>query len=430
MANTSERKPRKRGNGEGSVFHLQDGRWRAAVTTGMDAAGKPKRKVFTAATRHEVAAKLSNALRDQQHGFNIDPQKRTLGDFLKSWLEGIKPNVAPATYVSYEGAVRLHLTPALGKVLLTRLQAEHILQFKTAKLETAVTSGPGVKKPAKGKPEPEPRHLSARTVRYFMLILRMALHEACKLDLVTRNVAELVDFPKGQVAEIQPYTPEEASAFVEASKGHRLGALFSAAMALGLRKGEALALQWPAIDLERGTLTVRLTLQRIKLPGEKKGHLILKEPKRSSKRTLNVPKVIVSELANWRRRQEQERALAGRRWKDTGFVFTTGIGTPLEPRNIERAFSEIRTIGGLRRIRIHDLRHTAATILLAQGVHPRVVMELLGHSQIAITMNTYSHVVPALRKDAADQMELALNPPPKSGVATLVATKPPSGIPN
>ncbi|MCL5744442.1 MAG: site-specific integrase [Acidobacteria bacterium] len=425
----AQRKQRKRGNAEGSIYKMQDGRWRAAVVTGRDADGRLKRKIFTAATRHEVADELTKALRDRQRGINIDPKKRTVADFLDSWLQSIKRDVSPATYVSYEGAVRLHLKPGLGKILLSKLRPDHVQEFKQAKLEAVMSSGPGVKKPTKDQPAPEPRHLSAKTVQYLLLVLRMALGEACKLDLIPRNVAELVDFPKIEHPEIRPYTPEEAQNFLLKAKEHRLGALFSAAIALGLRKGEALALKWSAIDFERGTLSVKLSLQRIKLPGEKKGKLLLKEPKRSSRRTLNIPQVVLSELIQHRQRQEQERILAGSRWKDSEFVFTSGIGTPLEPRNVERAFSEIRLAAGLPRVRIHDLRHTAATLLLAQGVHPRVVMELLGHSQIAITMNTYSHVVPALRKDAADKMDAILNPPPMP-VATSVATRPPSEKPN
>jgi integrase len=205
--------------------------------------------------------------------------------------------------------------------------------------------------------------------------------------------------------------------------------LFSAALALGLRKGEALALKWSAIDFERSTLAVRLTVQRIKLPGEKKGHLIFKEPKRSSRRTLNLPQVIVSELLAWNGHQEEERAIAGTRWRNGDFVFTTGIGTPIEPRNVARAFDEIVTAAKLPRIRVHDLRHTAATLLLAQGVHPRVVMELMGHSQIAVTMNTYSHVVPALRKEAADTMNAVLSAVSEP-VAASVATKQTISVPN
>jgi integrase len=233
-----------------------------------------------------------------------------------------------------------------------------------------------------------------------------------------------VDFPKVEQAEIEPFTPEQAMKFIEATKGHRLGALFSVALAIGLRKGEGLALKWSAIDFERGTLAVRLALQRLKMPGEKKGTLLLKEPKRSSRRTVNLPRVCVTALLEHRAMQEQERRLAGTRWQEWDYVFTSGIGTPVEPRNLERAYREILSLAGLHHVRIHDLRHTAATLLLIQGVHPRVVMELLGHSQIAVTMR-YSHMVPALRKEAANQMDAVLQTP--EPVATSVATKSPSG---
>jgi integrase len=247
---------------------------------------------------------------------------------------------------------------------------------------------------------------------------------ACKLDLVPRNVALLVDFPKLEQSEIEPFTAEQATKFIEATKGHRLGALFSVALAIGLRKGEALGLRWSAIDLERGTLSVRVALQRLKMPGDEKGCLLLREPKRSSRRTINLPRVCVSALIEHRALQEQERRLAGTtRWQESDYVFTSGIGTPMEPRNLERAYGEILSLAGLHHVRIHDLRHTAATLLLIQGVHPRVVMELLGHNQIAVTMK-YSHMVPALRKEAAEQMDAILRTP--EPVATTVATKKPS----
>jgi integrase len=423
MAKADHRKgkQRKRGNAEGSIYHMADGRWRAAVTTGLDPNGKPIRKVFTGPTRHQVNDELTKALRDQQRGININPEKQTVGAFLTAWLEAVKRDVSPATYISYEAVVRLHLTPALGKIPLAKLGAHHVQKLKQDKLDAIMEAGPGIRKPVEGQPAPAPRHLSGATVRYCLVVLRMALDQACKLDLIPRNVATLVDFPKVEHAEIEPYSPEQAQQLIEAAKGHRLGALFSVALAVGLRKGEALALKWPAIDLERGTLAVRLALQRVKMPGEKKGQLILKEPKRSSRRTINLPQVCTSALLQHRTTQERERRLAGSRWKEAEYVFTTGIGTPLEPRNLERAYRQILAVAGLHHIRIHDLRHTAATLLLTQGVHPRAVMELLGHSQIAITMNTYSHVVPALRKETANQMDQILNPKP---VATTVATKP------
>jgi integrase len=423
---------RKRGNAEGSIYKLQDGRWRAAVMVGWkiapDGQRVPDRKIFTAPTRHEVAGELGDALKARRSGINIKPEKQTVAGFLNDWLEAIKHDVSPATFVSYEATCRLHLMPTLGKIELAKLSARDIQRLKAEKIEAAMDRGPGVKKAIEGQPAPESRHLSPTTVRYCLVVLRMALDRACKLDLVPRNVALLVDFPKVEHAEISPFTPEQAIAFVEAARGHRIGALFSVAVAVGLRKGEALALQWSAIDFERGTLAVRQALQRIKMPGDDKGRLITREPKRSSRRTINLPQVCLSALLQHREKQEQERVLAGSRWRDSGFVFTTGIGTPLEPRNLERDYRQILTVAGLPHIRIHDLRHTAATLLLIQGVHPRVVMELLGHSQIAVTMNIYSHVVPALRKEAANQMDAILTRP--EPVATSVATNPPVPVIN
>src|ERR1017187_66068 len=416
---------RKRGNAEGSIYQMQDDRWRGAVTTGwkLNAAGEKvqARVTVTKSTRHEVADELKKVLRDQQRGINIAPGKLTVGQFLKDWLTAIKSDVTPSTFVSYENTVRLHLTPAIGDIRLSNLGAPHVQRLKNEAIKAVVKVGPGVKKPAEGQPAPEPQHLSSSTVRYCLKVLRMALAHACKLDLVPRNVALLVDFPKVEHAEIQPFTPEQAMKFIEATKGHRLGALFSVATAIGLRKGEALGLKWSALDFERGTLAVRIALQRVKMPGEKKGKLLLTEPKRKSRRTINLPRVCVSALLEHRTMQEQERALAGTRWQEADYVFTTGIGTPMEPRNLERAYRQILALAGLHHIRIHDLRHTAATLLLTQGENRCVLMELLGQSQLAFTMNTYSHVVPALRREAADQMDLALKPP--DPVATTVATK-------
>src|ERR1017187_6641032 len=412
---------RKRGNAEGSVYHMQDGRWRAAVSIGKGTNGKPKRKTFTAATRHEVAEQMTAALGDRQRGINIAPGKQTVERFLQAWLGSIKSDVAPSTFVSYESMVRLHLIPSIGSRRLSDLGAMHVQLLKDELIQCVVTSGPGVVLRVEGSPTPDPRHLSSSTVRYCLKILRMALDHACKLDLVPRNVALLVEFPKVDHAEIEPFSPEQAMKFIEATKGHRLGALFSVATAIGLRKGEALGLKWSAIDFERGTLAVRIALQRVKMPGEKKGQLILTEPKRKSRRTINLPRICVSALLEHRTIQDQERRLAGSRRQESDYVFTSGIGTPMEPRNLERAYRQILALAGLHHIRIHDLRHTAATLLLTHGVHPRVVMELLGHSQIAITMNTCSHVVPALMKEAANQMDAALKTP--EPVATSVATK-------
>ncbi len=227
--------------------------------------------------------------------------------------------------------------------------------------------------------------------------------QALRWEIVARNAATLVDAPRVPHHEIKPFTPDQARAFLDAIRGDRLEALYSVALALGLRKGEVLGLRWDDIDLEKGTLTVRSSLQRID------GKLTLVEPKsKQSRRTVAMPQTVASALRLHRARQLQERLLAGSRWQNRGFVFPTTIGTPMDTRNLTRHFKRALSEAGLPSLRFHDLRHSCASLLLAQGIHPRVVMEILGHSQINLTMNTYSHVIDDLKREAAAQMDAVL----------------------
>ena len=241
--------------------------------------------------------------------------------------------------------------------------------------------------------------LSPRTCQYARAILRSALGQALRWGIVSRNVATLVEVPRVKRHEIQPLTPEQARTLLATMRGHRLDALFTVALALGLRQGEALGLQWDAVDLDARVLHVRASLQRV----EKRWHLV--EPKSArSRRTVALPEVLVSALRSHRVRQLEERLAAGARWRESGFVFATGIGTPFEPSSLTKAFKALLVKAGVPDIRFHDLRHTAATFLLAQGVDARTIMETLGHSQISLTLNTYAHVLPTLQRDAARLM--------------------------
>jgi integrase len=198
-------------------------------------------------------------------------------------------------------------------------------------------------------------------------------------------------------------SPEQARAFLDLVRGDRLEALYTVALAIGLRQGEALGLQWNDIDLDTGTLSVRHALQRIG------GKLQLVEPKtRLSRRTIAMPPIVVTSLRAHRARQLQERLWAGSRWQEGNYVFASRIGTPLDGTNVTHGLQATLIAAGLPRQRFHDLRHACASLMLAQGVHPRVVMETLGHSQISLTMNTYSHVIPSLQREAADRMEEVL----------------------
>ena len=377
-----EKKRKKRGQGEGSIYKRKDGLWVGAVNLGYQS-GKLKRKVYYGKTREEVQSKLVAALSDVQKGIPIPTERQTLAKFLQSWLtEVVKPSVRPKTLKTYEYIVRLHLEPELGKKVLTKLSPQDVQRFLNEKLKA---------------------DLSARTIRHINDTLRCALNVAMKWGLVSRNVATLVGPPRIQRKEIRSFTPDEARKFLKAIKGERLEALFSVALSLGLRQGEALGLRWQDIDFEARTLRVSYAIQRIE------GKLQMVEPKTErSRRVLPLPETVLSSLRTHRSQQLEERLLLGSDWQETGLVFTSTIGTPLDPRNVIRKFHALLEKAELPHFRFHDLRHACASLLLAQGVPARTVMEILGHSQISLTMNTYAHVMPVMKRDAIDLMESIL----------------------
>lgn len=220
-----------------------------------------------------------------------------------------------------------------------------------------------------------------------------------------RNVATLADVPSVQRAEITPLTPEQAKQFLDIVQGDRLYALYVVALGLGLRKGEVLGLRWQDVDLERGALTVSSSLQRI----DGQPHLVAPKTERS-RRTLELPAVVLQALREHRHRQREERIRFADEWQESGLVFTTHIGTALEGRNVTRHFHAALARAGLPRFRFYDMRHSAASFLLAQGVDLKVIMGVLGHSQISLTANLYAHILPSLKKDIAARMDAVLGP--------------------
>ena len=399
----AKKKQRTRGQREGSIFKRRDGRWAAALTVGWRN-GRRHRKYFYGATRDAVQKELTAALRAQHQGLPVAPERQTVAQFLTAWLnECVRPSVRPRTLVSYSQLVKVHVSPELGHVILTKLSPQDVQAFLNAKLKARRRNLSKKKLPTIGA-EPDqpvkPETLSPRTVQYLHAVLRRALGQAVKWGLVARNVATLVNPPSVRRPAVRPFNPDEARRLLGAIEGDRLAALYSVALALGLRQGEALGLRWDDVDLEAATLIVRKAMQRIH------GKLELVDPKTTkSRRAIALPDVAVAALRAHRVRQLEERLLAGSRWQDSSLVFATKIGTPLDGRNVTRHFQKLLDDAGLPRQRFHDLRHTCASLLLAQGVHPRVVMETLGHSQISLTMDTYSHVIPQLQREAAGRID-------------------------
>jgi integrase len=407
---------RKRGNAEGSIYKMKDGRWRAAVSVGKDADGKSKRRIFTANTRHEVAEELTAALRDRDRGINIKPGKLTVGQFLADWLENtVRPSTRPKTYTSYEQQVRNHISktvppeewkekeldavPGFKDVRLSKLTLQQVQKFLNDKLKAGN---------------------SPSQVKYLRVVLRTALNQALKADLIARNVAELATPPKAEKREITPFTEAQAGRFLMAAMGHRNEALFTVGLAVGLRSGECSALRWENVNLETGTVIVKHTLQRIKEKG-----LVLEPPKsEKSRRTVELPASCIATLQAHRERQQKERELAGSRWKETGYVFTSTIGTPIDATKILKEFNALVEAAGLPKQRFHDLRHACVSLLRAMGESDKVIAEIVGHSDIRLTQNVYQHVYQEAKVEAAAKMDAFLTRAKENPVATKVATKP------
>ena len=364
----------KRGNGEGSIYKRADGRYAAAASL---QAGK--RKTVYGRTRTEVQEKLVRLQRDQQLGAPVADERMTVGRLLTDWLDSsIAPSKRANTVSAYSSWVNNHIIPGLGRVKVARLTPQMVERFLLSKRTT----------------------LSPRSIHHIRAVLRAALNHALKWGLVQRNAAELVDLPRLQRHEITIFTPEQAMAFVDGVSEDPRGAVYVVALTVGLRQGEALGLQWRDIDLDAMSLTVRHSLQRVG------GGTILAEPKsETSHRTLALPSLTVDALRRRRSEQLQDRLRAGGEWYESDLVFTDQTGRPLNGSATTRRFHRVLAELGLPDMRFHDLRHSCASLLLAKNVHPRLVMEMLGHSSYTLTMNTYSHVIPALRREVADQME-------------------------
>lgn len=370
----------KRGNGEGTIFQRKsDGRYVASLTVETDT-GKRARKYVYGHTRGEVASALTKLLKDSQLGMPVQDDRVTVGRFLDDWLQSsVRPSRRPSTYAGYENLVRNHIRPFLGHVRLSRLTPQQVEKMQASMIASG--SAP-------------------RTAQYARSVLRAALGRAVAWGYVGRNVAALASPPTVRRKEISPLTPEQVQTFLRGVQGDRLEALYVTAFTLGLRQGELLGLSWDDVNLSTGTVRVRKALTRAKGPDR------FGEPKSaSSKRTLQLPEMTLSALRAHRVRQAEERLAAGSDWQDLDLVFTTRFGTPLEGNNVRHYYQRHLVRLGLPRQRFHDIRHSCATLLLSLGVPTRVVMEIMGHSQISLTVNTYQHVIPELQRDAASRID-------------------------
>ena len=381
----------KRTNGEGTVGSkpMADGRWQARYTT-TDPTGKVVRRAVYGTSREQAARKLRDALGRRDAGI-ASPGSETVAAFLAAWLEGARPTLKPRTAERYDEQIRLHLVPLLGRRPLARLAPEHVQGAYASLLA---------------------RGLSPATVRRSHATLHRALEQAVRWRKVPTNVAGLVKAPRVAHRDMTVLTPEEARQLVAAVAGDRLEALYTLAVTAGLRQGELLALRWSDVDLDRGTVAVTAGLVRVYKPrgadrqeGEPRSHLELTEPKTErSRRRVELTGIALEALRRRRVAWAQERMAAANVWQDRDLVFCSPTGGYLHAARLTEQFTALLLRSGLPRIRFHDLRHTAATLMLRQGVHPKVASEMLGHATVSVTLDLYSHVTETMQRSAAEAL--------------------------
>ena len=374
---------RKRGKG-----------WLVTVELGRDpVTGRRRRAYLTAATRREAEREEARLRHEAATGVDLEPTKVTVADYLRRWLAAVRPNIAPSTYHRYKGLLDHQVLPYVGGIVLSKLRPLHVQQLYARLQEAGRVDGRG--------------GLSPRTLLHVHRVLSDALRQAVRWQIVSRNVCQAVEAPHARAAEIRALSPEEARRLLEAAQTEDsiLGDAVILAMHGGLRLGELLGLEWEDVDLERGRVTVRRTLQY--LPGE---GLALREPKTArANRMVPLGLTALSALRRLRRRQIEERLAVGPDYNDRGLVFADPLGRPIPPYRLSQRFASLVRRTGLAPMRFHDLRHTHASLLLARGVHPKIVSERLGHASIAITLDTYSHVLPTLQEEAARDLDAWLS---------------------
>lgn len=377
---------------KGMIVQRSKGSWTLVFDVGRDGQGKRKQKwKAVRGTKADAERELRRVLRTLDTGAYVEPSKLSVAEYLERWLKDYaKPNTAATTFDRYSEIVKLHLVPALGATLLAKLQPLQIQGYYAQALEIGRRDGNG--------------GLSAQTVLHHHRLLKEALGQAIKWRLLVRNPADAVEPPRPQRHQIRTLSESETARLLERTKSSYLYMPILIAVTTGMRRGEVLGLRWLDIDLNAGMASVRQTLEATK------DGLITKQPKTAqSRRQVSLLPMTVSLLRAHQTNQKKARLALGPAYIGHDLVCSRTDGQPINPRQLSKDFlSLLRRSEGLPRIRFHDLRHTHATQLLGQGVHPKIVSERLGHTTIAITLDTYSHVMPGMQEDAALRLDAAL----------------------
>jgi integrase len=367
----------------GQIIKRGENTWYVRIFLGRDANGK--RKYFNKTihgTKKDAQKFLTAKTREKDLGVFIEPALMPLNEFLDRWLSDVAKNKLRArTFDNYESLLNCHVRKRLGAKRLSDIQAYEVQKFYN---------------------EMKKANYSPKTIRHVHNVLSSALKQAVKWKMLTQNPCEVCELPRQEKIEMMYFTPEETAKFLNAAKDDKYFPAFLLAIETGMRPEEYLGLQWKDIDFENKILAVRRALVV-----KKGGGFIFTEPKtKKSRRSIPISNSLIDALKAHRRNQLEERMKLGASYQNFDLVFASGIGTPLLHGNLlRRHFKPIRDKAGLPSIRLYDLRHTTATLLLSAGENPKIVSERLGHASIVLTLDTYSHVLPSMQKDATNKIE-------------------------
>jgi integrase len=365
---------KRRGNNEGSLFKRQDGRWVAQASV----EGRPVSKYFK--TQREGREWLKVILAQVDEGLNFDGTHITVQGYLKDWLKTIPTTVRPRTNEQYNTVVSMHILPELGKYKLRELRPDMIQKLYNAKLEAGS---------------------SPRTVQIIHAVLHKSLGQALKLGLITRNPADAVTKPRVVRKEMKVLNDTQVRNLLLAAQSTPYYALLYIAVSTGLRQGEILGLKWSDLDWSARRLQVQRQVQRV----ARKGLMFFEPKSRAGRRVIIVGESVITVLRDHFVAQQIQRQEMGDTWIEYSLIFPSTVGTPMDHRNLYHDYKDLLKIANLPDINFHALRHTAATMMLQQNVHPKVVQERLGHADISLTLNTYSHVLPGMQEEAAEKID-------------------------
>ena len=380
----------KRANGEGTIVKnirngIQKG-WRASITIGRDDNGKIKRKEFTGKTQQEVKKKLEEYKKEMLLGTISSDDKITVSEWYHTWLFDYRiKDLKPKSFEKYEGIYRNYIKDSeLGKIKLKDLRATHIQRYYNKLQNTKPIS----------------------TIKGINTRLKPCLGEAEKQGYIQKNYCKMVTLPKDNNKKIiQVLSQQEQKQFIEAIKGHKLEMLFLVALGTGLRLGELLGLKWSDIDFNTGVLTVNRTLSRVKNQTTNKYEVIEQSPKtKNSNRTIPIPNDILNKLKEHKKIQNKQRLLVGEGYINNNYVFADDIGKPIDDKKPGRNLKSTLAKLSIEPIKFHALRHTYATRLFEANVPPKTVQVLMGHYDISITMDIYTHVMEDAKLEAVEKL--------------------------